>query len=254
MDLGVDIIYVINLSRHQDRKEKILNFFKNNNINNYTFINAIEGKTLSFSELINKNILNNVFKCPYGVLTKNIIGCALSHRLAIETFLNSSYNTCLILEDDIEPTEYFYKENLILLQDNLNKTKWDMFFWGKGDEKIIGIQTQYNNLNKLIPHKGTYAGHSYQLNKNSSKILLDNYFPITYAADVYLENLNLNIYSPNYSLFKQYKKPLNTIKEYESTTTEELNTQFNQQCCISQDINVKYVTFNDNWAHIYLDY
>jgi GR25 family glycosyltransferase involved in LPS biosynthesis len=254
MYLGVDIIYVISLNRHQDRKEKILNFFKNNNIDNYTFINAIEGKDINIKELINKKILSNIFKCPYGVLTKNIIGCALSHRLAIETFLNSSYNTCLILEDDAEPTDCFYKEDLNLLQNNLNNIDWDIFFWGNGDKKIIGTQTEYNNLNKLIPHKGTYAGHSYQLNKQSAKILLDNYFPIQNAADVYLECSDLNIYSSMYSLFKQYKKPLNIIKEFESTTTEELNTQYNQQCCISQDINVKYVTFNDNWAHIYLDY
>ena len=46
MDFGVDIIYIINLPAYLERKNRIVSLFKEYNITNYEFIQAIAGSEL----------------------------------------------------------------------------------------------------------------------------------------------------------------------------------------------------------------
>jgi glycosyl transferase family 25 len=90
-------LYVINLERRLDRKCKMKEVFSEQNIQDYEFVNAIDGKELCESEDIYKLFYGNDFNYRRGV-----IGCALSHYYLWKRLLNDPFNEYyIILEDDI---------------------------------------------------------------------------------------------------------------------------------------------------------
>lgn len=80
-------VYCINLAKRLDRKIDMYKQFKKYNIKNIEFINAIDYASMDPKLTINK-------------LSKQQSACLYSHILAINTFLNSENDLCLILEDD----------------------------------------------------------------------------------------------------------------------------------------------------------
>lgn len=84
-------VYCINLARRLDRKVYMYKQFKKYNIKNIEFIEAIDHISLEPDLVIDK-------------LSKQQSACLYSHILAINTFLKSSNDLCLILEDDSDLT------------------------------------------------------------------------------------------------------------------------------------------------------
>jgi len=86
-------VYYINLKDH-NKQEYMETNFKNYSINNYTRIEAIDGRKEDLSQIVyNKNELN----------ASNVeIACALSHLKAIQAFLDSEYDEAIIMEDDCD--------------------------------------------------------------------------------------------------------------------------------------------------------
>jgi len=91
---NIDIIYYINLDHRTDRKEQIL------------------------QELKKMNIPDSKIQRIPGIYTKGfgVLGCAQTHLKTLETFMESNYNNCLILEDDFmflydEKTTNYYLDN-----------------------------------------------------------------------------------------------------------------------------------------------
>ena len=77
------IIYYINLFEREDRFNHINNELRKTNLE---------------SEKINR--INAIYKPDFGPL-----GCAESHALALEKFIESGKNYCIIFEDDFEFTQ-----------------------------------------------------------------------------------------------------------------------------------------------------
>ena len=281
MDLGADIIYVINLPKHTERKERMIDLFNTLNITNYEFIKAINGEYLPESdELVSDGTLNHVFVDPYGTLTKNIVGCALSHRLVYETFLKSDYETCLVFEDDVALSPEFYhyqisgKFDKLLTQ--IKSSNYDIIMWGKHELKNLGVTpTKHSELYKIELLGEKYSAHSYQLNRKSAQILYDKVLPIRHAADIFLESLDLNILSPKHSLYEQ-KRGIsrsiefdsmlydlwknNTPEVWRSSTSVDTNKRA-QSTCIPPYIKVDKVVFKKfkpnisclpYWSYIHL--
>ena len=97
-------IYVINLDKDKDRLQK---FTKMIFPNPFTRISAIYGK--------NVDIMNNtqVFELSKYLTPYSVIGSGLSHKLAVQTFLNNSEKEiALIFEDDAEPTTPNYMKEI----------------------------------------------------------------------------------------------------------------------------------------------
>ena len=285
MDFGVDIIYIINLPSYTERRNRLVELFKVFNITNYKFIEGIDGSNLSNqNSLIDNGTLGKVFKDPNGLLTPSIIGCALSHRKVYKTFLESDYKNCLILEDDAAFTSKMYTYlatgKFDLLVEQVSKIRYDVFLWGRMFDNELGTTyTSYSEIFKPILNKGMYSAHAYQITRRSAEKLLNNCLPIQYAADVYLESLGLNFYSPQYNLITQKRGiidhdsmekihsqlfKMNTSEEWICSTTRSINkvddTPFLlQNCNIAPQFNVKKVVFqkyksyiNKNWAFIHL--
>jgi GR25 family glycosyltransferase involved in LPS biosynthesis len=108
---------IINLEHRKDRYEKMINVFKNANINEdeYQFIKAVHGEKLTPNHYIKELFLGNDFNYRKGV-----IGCALSHYNLWKKLINDTENDCYcVFEDDITVVDKF-KEKLKLVLDNFN--------------------------------------------------------------------------------------------------------------------------------------
>ena len=130
-----DIIYYINLDHRKDRYEHINNELRKTNIN-----------------------LSKVNRIP-GVYIKElgILGCAKSHCLALEAFIKSGKNHCIIFEDDFTFTEsQTTVNNLINKVFNELKT-FDVVMLASN---ILNSQpTDYNFLVKIIDAQ-TLSGYA----------------------------------------------------------------------------------------------
>lgn len=96
-------IYYINLDKSINRKLRIEKLFNDNNIVNYTRINAIDGNNINVSD----------YNCADGV-TPYELACTLSHIKAIKQAYDDECEIALILEDDANFDYFEYKTIPIL--------------------------------------------------------------------------------------------------------------------------------------------
>lgn len=186
--LGFDKIYVINLERRLDRKTKLI---KENPNLDFTFIDAIDGKNLIQSELLDKKLINTSFYDPSGMVTMGVFACALSHKKAWDQALMDGVDNALFLEDDIYLPEKLNTLNGLTpryqeMFDEFQSVDYDVLFLGKKTPTQHGI-----NIGKYLTvprYNSNHNGaHAYSVNKETLKYISSNYLPIKYAVDVYLE-------------------------------------------------------------------
>ena len=224
VNLGLDKIYVLNLPRRYDRRERFDKLFEGLD---FHYINAISGGDLNIKELINQKHLNPYFLDPDGAVNKNIIGCSLSHFKCWETFSSTKLDTCLILEDDVYTTDELIKGDSTSdywndIKSEIDELDWDIIFLGKKTKEVecesvssLFCETSYG--------EGLFGAHSYMVNKKSVKVLMEKYKPITYAVDVFLDLMEeLNIFTLKKSFFRQrtdiYLHDKNQPKKVDSDT------------------------------------
>lgn len=111
----IDVVYYINLDHRTDRKE--------------LFEKEMEAMGIPSSKVIR---ISGIYNKDFGIL-----GCGLSHKKTLETFLDSSHKNALIFEDDFQRTldvnylQYLLKSvfeqavpfDLVMLAGNLMKTE-----------------------------------------------------------------------------------------------------------------------------------
>jgi len=237
LKLGFDKVYVISLPRRLDRRERVNRLL--NGID-FEFVDAIDGyKDIDIQELIETEELSTEFKDPVGLITKGIVGCALSHKKAWKRFLDSKQDiSAVFFEDDFTMTtdifrqppgqeitkESSYTQYYTELLDEINIIEdWDVIFLGKKKLKYNGERVTDKIVSPIFGKSG-WGAHSYVLNRKSAKKLLDLYSPIDYAVDVFLETNKC--YSVNPSLFRQESDSL-LYGKYKINDTEIDSDTFN---------------------------
>lgn len=95
---------IVNLKRRTDRKERTENLFKNENVKNYEFVEAIDGK-----ELVATRYIIDLFKGNNFGYKRGAVGCALSHYNLWKRLTDDSLDYYCIFEDDIELATNFRK-------------------------------------------------------------------------------------------------------------------------------------------------
>ena len=151
---GIDIIYWINLERSIERCDsmmKILDLFPVKNIK----IKAIDGVKESIEKIYN-NFDTDIFN-----KTNTEYACLLSHLKTIKQFSDSSYETCLILEDDmsLEFVKY-WNESIKNIISNAPKD-WEILMLTYITDKQITNTYTLNNGD-------IYSSAAYVLNKKSA--------------------------------------------------------------------------------------
>lgn len=182
-------IYVINLDKDADRLEKMK---KRLEPNDFKRIKGIYGNEHDFS-----NDDSVYFTCKY-FCPKSVIGCALSHRIALKTFLETSEKEyLLLLEDDAEP----------MMNDYIEKTEesiknapsdWDVLKldWGKSICKPLNRYFDKDYLNYYSALTTALV-----INKKGAEKILQNKIYWHYDSDLYF--YGLNIYNTPDKIFKQ---------------------------------------------------
>jgi GR25 family glycosyltransferase involved in LPS biosynthesis len=166
-------IKVINLARRRDRRENAVKNFKNVNITNYEFIEAVDGKALIPTSQVITLFKGNDFGNRRGV-----IGCALTHYNLWKQLVESDVDYFLIMEDDFTIIKTFKTEIK-----KINFEKYDILLMGyhmfsKTLEKVKEVYRPENEDEDITIDKlqlNYYIGgiHCYSINKNGARKLLD---------------------------------------------------------------------------------
>lgn len=146
-------IYVINLKRRSDKKEKMLKQFKDLSINNFEFIEAVDGNDLTKNEFL-QVIDYKKMELISRKLTNAEIGCALSHKIVYEKIINGPEYRSIILEDDVILEKGFV--NIASINGN-SIANIDILFLGLSTSNIEndGVKKyEYQKIGKYITNRG----------------------------------------------------------------------------------------------------
>jgi GR25 family glycosyltransferase involved in LPS biosynthesis len=168
-------IKIVNLERRKDRKNAMIKKLQEQNIKNYEFIKAVDGKELKPTKQIDELFKGNDFQYRRGV-----IGCALSHyNLWVKLLNDPDNNYYIIFEDDIEFTDNFNKIFPELEKSGCFSTSECImlgYHMNDEDRKKLDINNNNNNeiniekINKDFCKGGTFA---YSINKQGAKKIVD---------------------------------------------------------------------------------
>lgn len=207
-------VYLINLKSDSHRLKSAKNEFKKYNIDDYTVIDAIDGRSSDLSKIIYGK---------YPNLRSSEIGCIASHLKAINHWLSTSDSEyAIIMEDDIS-------------FDTVEHWQWDWDYVIKNvppsAEIIQLVMIQNNpikfNLHKKMPYsantKMNYAWSTacYLIKRSYAKALvrehiidnkyrLNNYGFKNQAADVILYNLGTAYSMPLFTHILDQKNAINS--------------------------------------------
>jgi collagen beta-1,O-galactosyltransferase len=153
--LGFDKIYIINLKRREDRRQRIESTLNDMNIN-YEIFEAIDAQNidLNYIKSLGIKIIPN-YKDPYSDRSMNYgeIGCFLSHYFIWKETVEKKLNKIIILEDDAR-FELNFKSLFTYLINQMNEKKidWEMLYLGRKQMKNF-INDEYI-IDAILPRDG----------------------------------------------------------------------------------------------------
>ena len=147
-----DKIYLINLDRRTDRMVECSDVLDKNNII-YERFSAVDGQTLNIED--------------YGAkVTKNELGCILSHLNIMKDIKENDYETILILEDDFELCPGF--ENLLDVYMSQLPEDWQwLYFGGSHFNEPEPITENISRITK------TLTTHAYAIKREMVEPIID---------------------------------------------------------------------------------
>ncbi|KAM8726801.1 procollagen galactosyltransferase 2 isoform 3-T3 [Acanthopagrus schlegelii] len=127
--MGFDEIYLINLKRRSDRRDRMLSTLAVLGIN-ATLTEAVDGTALNSSQLQAMGVdMLPGYKDPYSgrVLTRGEIGCFLSHYNIWKQVVQQELQQVLLLEDDVK-FEPSFGSRLVTIMENVKRVGlvWDL--------------------------------------------------------------------------------------------------------------------------------
>uniref|UniRef100_A0AAY5EG09 Glycosyl transferase family 25 domain-containing protein n=1 Tax=Electrophorus electricus TaxID=8005 RepID=A0AAY5EG09_ELEEL len=169
-------IYVINLKRRVDRRERMLRTLEVLGIE-VTFTDAVDGKALNSSQLLALGIeMLPGYKDPYSnrVLTRGEIGCFLSHYNIWTQVLARQQQQTLVLEDDIR-FEPDFKSRLKAIMSDVQRARldWDLIYVGRKRLQVKHPESWVQGLKNLVKPDYSYWTLGYVLSLQGAKKLLD---------------------------------------------------------------------------------
>jgi GR25 family glycosyltransferase involved in LPS biosynthesis len=172
-------VKIINLERRPDRKEEMITKLKHQDITDYEFVKAVDGRELTPTDEIKEMFEGNCF-----FYRKAVIGCALSHinlwKRLVEDETTDYY---IVIEDDVDLVDNF-SEKLNVATKKFKEEKIDFLYLGAFS---IKDQNVYANKLEVIKRSGEKCECTwgYIISKFGAIKML-NYFkynPIRQAVD-----------------------------------------------------------------------
>ncbi|XP_029047412.1 glycosyltransferase 25 family member [Osmia bicornis bicornis] len=173
--LQVDHIYMINLLRRQERRDRMYKLFKELGIRAET-IDAIDGRTLNETVLHKLGIvMMPEYTDPYHErpMTMGEVGCFLSHYAIWNKVIQNGYKNAIILEDDVRFEPFFrQKVNYILAELNSLQLEWDLVYLGR--KRLVENDEPWVDGSKYLVHAAySYWTLGYILSARGAKRLVE---------------------------------------------------------------------------------
>ncbi|XP_052419933.1 procollagen galactosyltransferase 2-like [Carassius gibelio] len=173
--MGFDEIFLINLKRRLDRRERMLNTMAVLGLE-ATLIDAVDGKGLNTSHLQALGIeMMPGYKDPYSnrVLTRGEIGCFLSHHFTWKQVVERGLQHVLVLEDDVR-FEPQFKRRLQTIMEDVDKAQlnWDLIYVGRKRMQVAQPEVSVEGVNNLVEADYSYWTLGYALSQQGAKKLL----------------------------------------------------------------------------------
>ncbi|KAI4816771.1 hypothetical protein KUCAC02_009082 [Chaenocephalus aceratus] len=163
--MGFDEIYLINLRRRDDRRDRML-FSLNELEIDVKVVDAVDGNALNSSDIkiLGVDLLPGYYDPFSGrTLTKGEVGCFLSHFFIWKEIVELQMDKALVLEDDVRFQANFKRRALRLMeeveQEDLN---WDIIYFGR-KQVNPGKEKPVENVHNLVMADYSYWTLSYAI-------------------------------------------------------------------------------------------
>ncbi|XP_069121239.1 procollagen galactosyltransferase 1-like isoform X1 [Argopecten irradians] len=191
--MAFDEIYMINLVRRPQRRERMLRSLKELGLQ-VTIFDAIDGRELNATYLEKLGVeMMDGYADPYAgrKLTMGEIGCFLSHYFIWKEILDKGLKTTLVFEDDVRFEPYFKtKLRRLLAEVEQLVPDWDLLYLGrkrlklseetyvKGSQSLVWPSYSYWTLSYILSDRG--ARKLLQQEPLRKMIPVDEYLPIMF--------------------------------------------------------------------------
>jgi glycosyl transferase family 25 len=179
---NVGKIFVINLLTNKTRRNYILMLMKKYNIE-FTLV-VVNKISDDIYQILNEN----------KKLTKEEVGCSLSHLWVLNNIIKNKINNAIIFEDDI----IFHKNFDELFLNIINKQKYDFLLLGACDFSFSSLN--YKNIDDTL----------YRPNKNAIRVYgaHSNYYSLNGAIKMFEDSIkNIYFFDRNYhTMFNYFEK------------------------------------------------
>lgn len=167
------IIKVVNLTKRLDRKKQTIDNFVKEKIENYEFVEAIDGFTIEPTLEI-----KNLFKGNDFSYRKGVIGCALTHLQLWKELLKDEINDYyVIMEDDCTLIDNFkvVLDNIISNLQNKNMIIFGYHMTGQNREKYNELYINNKDYSIVPINNDIFIGGTfgYYINKVAAKKIID---------------------------------------------------------------------------------
>uniref|UniRef100_A0A674CP76 Procollagen galactosyltransferase 2-like n=1 Tax=Salmo trutta TaxID=8032 RepID=A0A674CP76_SALTR len=192
--MGFDEIFLINLKRRIDRRDRMLSTLAVLGID-ITLTEAVDGKALNSSQLQAMGIdMLPGYKDPYSgrVLTRGEIGCFLSHYNIWKQVVEQRLQRVLVLEDDVR-FEPRFRSRLVTIMENVDRVglDWDLIYVGRKRLQVKQPERWVEGVSNLVYPDYSYWTLGYALSLQGAKRLLgaralgkmlpvDEYLPVMF--------------------------------------------------------------------------
>uniref|UniRef100_A0A8D3BDI8 Cerebral endothelial cell adhesion molecule n=2 Tax=Scophthalmus maximus TaxID=52904 RepID=A0A8D3BDI8_SCOMX len=191
--MGFDEIYLINLRRRLDRRDRML-FSLNELEIDVKVVDAVDGNALNSSDIkiLGVDLLPGYYDPFSGrTLTKGEVGCFLSHYFIWKEMVDVQMDKALVLEDDVRFQANF-KRRVLRLMEEVEQVEldWDIIYFGR-KQVNPGNEEAVENVHNLVLAGYSYWTLSYAISLQGAQKLLnaeplskmlpvDEFLPIMY--------------------------------------------------------------------------
>jgi GR25 family glycosyltransferase involved in LPS biosynthesis len=195
-NFGADKVYVIS-EKNSYRRDEFIKAWAWSDLE-FEFVDAIMGRDIDIKKMINDGVLTE-FIDPNGILSKNIIGVALSHIEAYKISLGNHSDTgsksFLFMEDDARPTQslidIIQNGKYVKFIESIYNEDFDVLWLGRGGNKTDTNGRYYNKYFKYTERYNNPGAQSYILKSKSIKNILNFTNKIDMAADCFLDRKDI---------------------------------------------------------------
>ncbi|XP_064450292.1 procollagen galactosyltransferase 2 isoform X2 [Mirounga angustirostris] len=192
--MGFDEIFMINLKRRKDRRDRMLRTLYEQEIE-VKIVEAVDGKALNTSQLKALNIeMLPGYRDPYSSrpLTRGEIGCFLSHYSVWKEVIDRELEKTLVIEDDVR-FEHQFKKKLMKLMDDIDQAQldWELIYIGRKRMQVKEPEKAVPNVGNLVEADYSYWTLGYVISLEGAQKLVgadpfgkmlpvDEFLPIMY--------------------------------------------------------------------------